>query len=441
MLLTLPEVVLVAVLLSAALAQTGGKPVIEVLHQVTVEEPTSVDFHPVPIRPDGTAVVPPQAKPPSDYSMPFGDPEQNSRLPGELTSGAWSVRWQTPLDRSTPAKSVVQAANRILTEGGGVWQLFSSAGSPVAQGRYNASHVVLDAAHSLFYFIDKDNFLTALHLQDAKKLFMTSPSFGDNFVRPLIARRNNRFVLAGVEMEGSPHRPAPPNLSVIEYYDLAPELKTDDTGLLFSITAAGKFLVKSTKLVAAMHGDSIVFAVPGCVYVSTSDMKPKGAFTGDFEPVTVSLDEAGRIYLVTVQHGRRALIILSSEGVMLGEYAFKPEMQELIAPPIVGYDHRVYLVSASEAVALNPAGTPIWESTNLGRATGAAVTTNGRLIISAGSDLIAFDAQGQRSTVLTFPGESLTSTPVITAKQELLVTSRSTLYCLTGAERKYRPAR
>jgi hypothetical protein len=208
---------------------------------------------------------------------------------------------------------------------------------------------------------------------------MTSPSFGSNFVRPLIARHNNRFVLAGVELEGGPHRPIPANLSVIEYDDLAPQLKTDETGLLFSISATGRLLVKTTKLVAAMHGDTVVFAVPNCVYLATSDMKPKSAFNGDFEAVTLSLDETGRIYLVTLQHSGRALMILSPEGNRVGEYSFQPEMGELIAPPIVGYDHRVFLVSSSRAIALDSAGKQIWQA-GTDRATGAAVTADGHLL-------------------------------------------------------------
>jgi hypothetical protein len=432
--LTLPKPVLAAALALAALAQKGGKPVVEVLHQVTVEEPVAVNFRPVPIRPDGAAAVPPKAQPLPDYPMPCGNPEQNSRLPGTLAAGAWTVRWQATLNSSFTANHVVQAADRVLTEGGGLWQLYSASGSPVSQGRYNASHVVLDAAHALFYFIDKDNFLTALHLGDAKRLFMTSPSFGDNFVRPLIARRNDRFVLVGVEMETGPHRPTPPNLSVLEYYDLARELKTDETGLLFSLTATGKLLVKTTRLVAAIHGDTVAFAAPNCVFLSTSDMKPKSAYTGDFEPVALSLDETGRIHLVVNRSGRRALLILSPDGAQAGEYSLRPDMGELTAPPILGYDHRVFLVSAYRAVALDPAGKELWEAVFTGRAAGACVTADGHLLVSAGNQVTAFDAQGGASVLHAFQGESLTSPPVLTAKQELLVTSKSRLYCLKAGQ-------
>ena len=424
-----------AAVVFVAMAQTGGKRVVPVLHQVTVEEPQPVEVHAVAIKATGPVAAPPKAQPQAEYPMAFGNPEQNSRLPGALPPGAWSVHWQAALNTSSPPGHVVQAKDRVLTEGGGLWQLFDVAGKPVAQGRYNASHVVLDAAHGLFYFIDKDNFLTALHLADAKKLFMTSPSFGDNFVRPLIARRNNRIVMAGVEMEGAPHRPSPPNQSVIEYDDLGPELKTDETGLLFSLTATGKLLVETTKLATAMHGDTVAFAVPNRIYLSSSDMKAKAAFDGDFEPVTMSLDDAGRIYLVVAKGGRHELDIVSSEGGLIGNYALPAGLDPLLAPPIVGYDHHVYLVSASTALCLDSAGKQVWERPLRARAAGATVSTNGHLLVSAGSDVVSFDGQGHAAILHSFAGESLTSAPVLTAKEELLVTSRSRLYCLRAAGR------
>ncbi len=431
---TLRKPAIAAALICTGVAQTGGKRVIEVLHQVTLEEPKPVNVHAVAIRP-ATAPVLPKAQAQPDYPMAFGNPEQNSRLPGALAPGAWAVRWQASLDGSAAPNQVVQAANRVLTEGGGVWQLFDAGGGAVAHGRYNGSHVVLDAAHGLFYFIDKDNFLTALHMSDAKKLFMTSPSFGDNYVRPFITRRNNRFVMAGVEMAGAPHRPTPPNASVIEFDDLGPELQTDETGLLFSLTATGKLLVRTTKLAVAMHGDTVVFAVPNRVYISSSDMKPRAAFDGDFEPFNLSLDEAGRIYLVAMEHGRRELSILNADGGLVGSYSLKPELEQLIAPPIVGYDHRVFLVSASSAVALDASGKQLWEANIGGRAAGATVTADGHLLVSAGPDVIAFDVHGKRTIVHSFAGESLTTAPVITAKEELLVASRGHVYCLRVAGR------
>jgi hypothetical protein len=367
--------------------------------------------------------------------MAFGNSEQNSRLPGSLSAGAWPVRWQAALNASSPVKHVVQAADRILTEGGGLWQLFDLAGKSVAQGRYTGSHVVLDAPHSLFYFIDTDNFLVALRMENATKLFMTSPSFGDNFVRPLLVRRNNRFVLAGVDTGGGAHRPVPPNLSVIEFDDLGPELKTDETGLLFSLIGTGKLLVGTNKLAVAMHGDTVVFAVPGRVYLSSSDMKPSAAFDGDFEPVALSLDETGRMYLVALRGGRHELSILSSTGALIGAHPLKPGMEQLIAPPIVGYDHRVFIVSPSTILALDASGNLLWEAGTGALAAGAAVTPDGQLIVSAGAEIFAFDDRGRRTTLHTFPGESLTSAPILTAKGELMVASRSHLYCLKAVGR------
>jgi len=404
--------------------------VIEVLHQLTLEEPKPVEVRAVAIR-AGVAAPLARALPQADYPMAFGNPEQNSRLPGSLPAGMWSVRWQTALNSSAAPNHVVQAADRVLTEGGGLWQLFDLAGKPVAQGRYVGSHVVLDAPHSLFYFIDTNNFLMALHLADAGKLFMTFPSFGENFVRPLLVRRNNRFVLSAIELEGAPHRPAPPNLSVIEYDELGPELKTDRSGLLFSLTATGKLLIRTNKFTAAMHDDTVAFAVPGRIYLSSSDMKVKEAFEGDFEPVSVSLDESGRMYFVALRGGRYELWILSPDGGLIGSHPLKPGMEHPVAPPIVAYDHRVFMVSSSAILAVDPSCKLLWEAGASSPIAGAAVTLDGHLIVSTGAEVSAFDERGRRTTLHSFPGDSLTSAPVLTGKQELLVASHSRLYCLT----------
>ena len=423
-----------AVLLCAAAAQTGGNRVIEVLHQFTLEEPTPVEVRAVPIR-AGVAAPPAKASPQADYPMAFGGPEQNSRLPGSLPAAAWSIRWQSGLNGSAAPNHVVQAADRILTEGGGLWQLFDLAGMPVAQGRYMGSHVVLDSPHSLFYFIDTNNLLMALHLADAGKLFMIFPSFGENFVRPLLVRQNNRFVLAATELEGAPHRPAPPNLSVIEYDELGPELKTGRTGLLFSLTARGKLLIRTNKFAAAMHDDTVAFAVPGRIYLASSDMKVKGAFDGDFEPFSLSMDESGRMYFVALRGGRYELWILSPDGALIGSHPLKPGMERLVAPPIVAYDHRVFVVSSSTILALDPACKLLWEAGASSPIAGAAVTADGRLLVSTGAEVSAFDEQGRRTTLHSFSGDSLTSAPVLTGNQELLVASRSFLYCLKAEGR------
>jgi len=425
-----------AVLYATACAQTGagGKRVIDVLHQTTVEEPKPVAFKQSAIHAGSAAALPPVTQPQPGYPAAYGNSELNSRLPGRLPSGPWSVRWQAPLNAASPPNHVVEAGNRVLTEGGGFWRLFSSSGSPVAQGNYNGSHVVLDAAHSLFYFADKDNFLAAYNFDKGARVFMTALSLGGQFIRPFIARSNNRFVIVGVEMGGpAPARPDRSRQSLVEHIDVGAKLETDSTGLLFSIDATGRLLVKSDKVAAAVHNDTIAFAVPNAVLLTSTDMKPKAALTGDFNPVTLSLDESGRIYLLADKGAGRVLMILTPEGVLCGEYALKTPREDLIAPPIIGPDHRVYLVSSAHVTALDSSAKTLWDATISSQIAGAAVTADGRLLVSAGPEVLAFDAAGHRTVVHSFAGESLATPPVVTANQDLLVASKTRLYCLKPA--------
>jgi hypothetical protein len=411
--------------------QPGRRPMIEVQRQVTIEEPLKVE---PPVTTIKSATVPPPAKATarSDYLMPFGNASMNSRLPGQLPAGTLKAAWTAPLKPGMPASFVVQGGDRALAEGSGLWQLFDNAGKGVGEGRYGSSHVVLDPPNSLFYFLDTNNFIAAFRTGNASRLFITSPSFGETFARTLLTRKGNRFVVAGVEQQGFPHRPTEANLSVVEYFDLADKMEIDSSGLLFSLTASGKFLVHTTKLKAAMYGDTVALAVPGRVLISSSDMKMKRALEGDFEPLMLSADEAGRLYMIVTSGGTRQLWILTAEGALAGTLALKTEWDTFIAPPAVGYDHRVYLVTKAWAICADAAGKLLWEKPVGGSAAGAAVTTDGHLVVTAGAEVASFDAQGTRKVLHTLSGDSFSTPAVVTARGEVLAASRSRLYCLTS---------
>lgn len=213
---------------------------IEILHQVTVEEPVKVEA-PVTAISSGAAPPPPKASTRHDYLMPFGNAAMNSRLPGQLPQAPLKPAWTAQLNPGLPPNFVVQGGDRVVVEGSGLWQLFDLNGRRINEGRYGSSHVVLDPTNSLYYFLDTNNFIAAFKTANASRLFITSPSFGETFARTLLVRRGNRIVVAGVEQQGFPHRPTPADLSVIEFLDLADKMEIDSSGLLFPSPPPGSF--------------------------------------------------------------------------------------------------------------------------------------------------------------------------------------------------------
>jgi hypothetical protein len=158
--------------------------------------------------------------------------------------------------------------------------------------------------------------------------------------------------------------------------------------------------------------------------------------TGNFEPLSLSLDEASGTYLIVRENDHLALWRLNEEGERFFSYALAPGTQTGFIPPVVGYDHRVYLLTTEHVIALGPAGETLWKRTVVGKAGGAAVTVDGHLLLTAGPQLSAYDAEGRRAILANFGEDLLSTPPGLTEKGDLLVASNRYLYCLTQPVRR-----
>jgi len=326
--------------------------------------------------------------------------------------------------------AVVQDGDRVLVHGGGRWRLFDAGGARVADGGYGASSVVLDAANGLFYAMNTADYVADFRLADGTPAFHTAPSFGETFVRPYLARRGARLLVAGVDTEGGTHRPTPPRTAVLEFIEVGEPLEVDGTGLLFSVTGAAQLVVDSNRLTTALAGDRVVFATKNLLGWATTDLQVERTFSGDFEPLQLSADEAGRVHLVVRTPAGAALWVVSPEGKRTAEVALPAEYRELLAPPIVGYDHRIFLVTRARVQALDAAGRKLFEGELPASAVGAAVTADDLLLVCAGAELYAYGPDGRHRTVWSSPGGPLATAPVVTADGRVLVADRRSLYSL-----------
>ncbi len=403
---------------------------IEVVRRIDLEERQRIELAGTPIE-AARGAPPPAAAPRAEAGCPrrYCTPELNSRLPATLPAGPWKVRWQAMLNETFAPDTVVQQADRILTQGGGLWQLFDTAGKELQQGRYSGSAVVLDAERSLFYAVNRSSSLAAYRLSTGEAAFLADPTYGDVFVRPYLARRGDRLVVVGVETEGFPHRPKPPNRSLAEYIQFDHPPQVHPYGLLLP-TGQGQLEFRTAKLEAAMAGDTLVLAIPSRVYLADISLHVRRALDGDFQALLMSLDEAGRIYLVALVGEEKVLWVVTPEGKRLVSLTLKPEHQTVIAPPIVGYDHRIYLLTRSLVVALDAEGKLLWERAAGGAVAGAGVAADHRLLVAAGEELAVFDPDGERRLLYRFRGEPLVTPPVLTAGGEILLASARRLYCL-----------
>jgi len=212
--------------------------------------------------------------------------------------------------------------------------------------------------------------------------------------------------------------------------EVKPPFKTTPMGLLENGTAVGALRIGSPKVQVAANDNYVIAAIAGQICVADWDIHVKVALNGDFQPKSMSLDEAGRMYLVLESQGRTALWLITPEGERRYAFQYPQGMIGGATPPIVGYDHAAYLLAGQYIMAVAPDGKLDWSKVAPGAIKGAIVTAGDQLLISEGSSVAAWSRMGERTVVFSAP-EALASAPVLTAAGDLLVASQSHLYCLT----------
>ncbi|MEP6904232.1 MAG: hypothetical protein ABJA66_21110, partial [Actinomycetota bacterium] len=75
-------------------------------------------------------------------------------------------------------------------------------------------------------------------------------------------------------------------------------------------------------------------------------------------------------------------------------------------------------------------GLCLWEYQTDNPIAGAVVTAENQLLMSDGSELGVFEANGHYRTLYKFKDESLQTPPTLTSRGELVVATDKKLYCL-----------
>lgn len=402
----------------------------DILRQVALETPEPTSWTDQKVA--DAAALPPLAKaepdPGASYSMPFATAASHSRLPSAVPPGTWRIRWELPV-ASAPAY-VLQAGPRAIAVGGGRWELFDLSGRAIRKGSYTSSLVSAHEASGLFFFVDENNFLLAHRLSSGEREFMTAVTYGETFVRPHLFRHEQRILWSAYERDTYPHSPGRPPRSLIEMRELSPKTETDSFGLLFSLTDDARLYLATRQLSTAALGKQVVAAIPGAVLFASDRLEPqRRLLTETAEPAGLALDETGRVYLVAQQGEDRTLWIITPQGQRL-RLPLSRDWGPFLAPPIIGLDHRVFLVTAGRALCFAPDGKLLWENIPGASIAGAAVAADGTLLVSAGARVLGISAAGQARVLRDFEGDSLTTPPVLTRSGELLVASRQKLYSL-----------
>jgi hypothetical protein len=412
-------------------ARAQEKKMSSTFYQSSREDTRAPAKPPVTIR-DAIASWPAEPAGGTECLRRFCNSERNSRSPFARAPRAYRQRWRAELSSQLRPAYVVAAGDRAAVVGLSSWALLDDSGALLHEEPMGDGEAVLDPGNDLVYFPNTNGRVAADSLRDGRQSFFLSVYFGDSFARAFIHRVGSRVIVLSIEQPTDPLRLSEPTLSVIEAHELQTPFVLSEVGRLKSAREVNHLFRDTVKLLAAMHDDRLVLATTDRVYTADVDLRLERELTGSFEPLQLSLDGSGRIYLVVRAEGALFLWALTTEGERVLNVRLPAELDRFDGPPIVGFDHRVYLVSGQRIRAIDRDGTTVWEHLAAYPVAGALITAGHELLVSAGSQVAAFDGKGDRSVLFEATGETLLTPPVLTRAGELLIASSRHLYCLAA---------
>ncbi|MFH1022043.1 MAG: PQQ-binding-like beta-propeller repeat protein [Planctomycetota bacterium] len=362
---------------------------------------------------------------------PYVNGALNSRLAQMLGSiRPFVLNWVAELSQARWSYWILWAADRIAVPGPEAWQLFDLEGHRIGFGPSGGGGLTLDPEKHLFYVGEHSGLIGARNLKDGNRAFAMSLYSGNKFDRIFMTRMGSRFISVSTQVRTDPDLPDPQD-SLLEITELRdPDLRKSYTDQGGPVEIAD--LERQSKLLlAAIHENTIVLATRDRIFFADSSGELNGALAGTFVPYTMSLDEMGRIYLILEpkeSNRTQSLWVLSPDGELLCNYSL-PEGYTVKHPPIIGYDHSVYLLAGEKIIAVASDGNTRWSRSTGRQLSGAVVTADNQLFVSEGNELVAYNLKGERRVVHLFE-EQLVTAPVIIDGNRILVASDHRLFCL-----------
>jgi hypothetical protein len=425
------RIVAAVLLIGGLAAQTREHKVQSIFYHSSPDDPRVPTASPVAIRPAAATPVP-AARPPAPAGTfhRWGGTEHNSRLQYHVKGSSDQAKWQVELPSHFSPTGVLADGGRVVVEGSNAWWLVdASSRRGLEQGQLSVGEVVLDPARQVFYAPNPHGYLAAYSLSDGHREFFLTPFFGEEFNRALVERHERRVLIISVERRLSSHADIVAHRSVAEVWDLAEPSEVSESGRLKSANRADYLMGEIAHLLSAVHGNTLALATDDNVFLADFDLKLQRQFTGKFHPLFLSIDEVPRLYVIVRVESGLELWVLSQAGDRILRWSM-PSGFEASAPPVVGFDHTVYLIGQHRLVAIDSSGAIRWDQVEDGEVAGAGINPEGNLIVAAGANLVSYDAAGKRTRLFSVPDDVLVTAPATDEKGDILVAGRRRLYCL-----------
>ena len=367
----------------------------------------------------------------NNYPRPFANEMLNSRIPVKVTYKPLEIKWKIPIDPFFPADFILTANDNFVAFGSGRWQLLDAGGKSEAADFLGNSDIIFDAEHGLFYYADRLGQITAVELSSHEKLYSMQVNGLEDVKRKFIYRNDGSFLIADNIVNKNPHNPSPNRFILLESYAID-DPPIIENGNLTSYKELNQTFFSAGNSASAANKNTFVCAINNKIIISGMDLALKSEIDGEFTPVTLSLDESGRIYMTVINsENKLALWVVSPEGELLVDTKIPVEDKQNLVPPIVAYDHSIFLVFNDRVFSYTEDGKLRWQTFTTGETGGAVVTSDNKLLLSEGEYIMQIDESGERQFIFQFPGERLTTPPIVNVNNEIIAATESSIYLLS----------
>ena len=360
----------------------------------------------------------------------FVNDSLNSRVNHSVGVLPWRVKWRAKLMSGTTPLCLGGTTDGIVLQALTTWMLWSGGGELVASGAMEASGVTVDPGLSVFLAADHSGLIEGRRLSDGRPGFSLALYYGSDFARTFIARRGRYLFTVSTERPTDPHGPAPER-SILEITDLVTPSAPRSYDQPGGPVVVGDLIRSTSVLLAAVQADNIYVATHNRIYQIDLGLKFHAAISGKFTPLAISLDEGGHICLLAETQAGHELWVLNSAGERYYSFRLPPNLATTY-PPIIGYDHVVYLIAGEHVLAVDTDGKLNWSHSTTGRVAGAVATPEDVVVGAAGNEIFAYNSKGEKRVLYSAPGEVFATSPMFTSDGDLVVASGSALYRLTS---------
>ncbi|MBX9602472.1 MAG: hypothetical protein K2X35_15795 [Bryobacteraceae bacterium] len=352
----------------------------------------------------------------------YGSDSQNGRVGLTLPSGTWRLKWQSVFTTPMQPSQLLQAADRIVVAGTERWQLHDRQGRLLRSGSFAAGPVI-DPPNRQFLLAEKPGSVLSYSLDAGRRIWELPSVSSEGARRTYLARRQGALVVATEYRDQ--------RRTLVESFELGDSPQISDE-VLTSARRVALLEYPALGVRAAAMDNRLALAMPGRLVVTDRKLRLRDEYDRPItDPASISLDEAGHIYMLAGAPAARELLVFSSKGEELLRMPAGRDDSPAPVPPAIDFRRHIRLTMGDRLLAISPAGDQEWTSSLTGIA-GLLVTADNRVVVAAANGVHAFTVGGERKLLFGLNQEPLLAGPVLTAEGDLLLASAARLFCLSS---------